>query len=221
MRFPGPAHTQPRIGPFASRCGRSGPHCRGDCASRRSTTSPLPGRGADGLSAQPPEPCFFITQQDEFHPDAFSGHLVLAMIRLNQGERSTRYVRLLGSTGRLADMSSRRHWRLRGTVTLVGLAATIVAGSDILVEGVYRGPARGGFLDVLARMGASVEQVERGTDAVDLRVRASRLRATAAAAPSPVARALQRSRARAARSRPARPPETAEWRRATPSSIRT
>ncbi|MDQ6726575.1 MAG: 3-phosphoshikimate 1-carboxyvinyltransferase, partial [Actinomycetota bacterium] len=39
------------------------------------------------------------------------------------------------------------------------VAACIVPGSDVTVEGVYIGPARTGFLDVLTRMGADVERV--------------------------------------------------------------
>lgn len=43
------------------------------------------------------------------------------------------------------------------------VAACIVPGSDVTVDDVYIGPARTGFLDVLARMGADVERVgERG-----------------------------------------------------------
>lgn len=39
------------------------------------------------------------------------------------------------------------------------VAACIVAGSDVVVDDVYFGPARTGFLDVLGRMGADVERV--------------------------------------------------------------
>ncbi|MDQ2825991.1 MAG: 3-phosphoshikimate 1-carboxyvinyltransferase, partial [Actinomycetota bacterium] len=39
------------------------------------------------------------------------------------------------------------------------VAACIVPGSDVTVDDVYIGPARNGFLDVLARMGADVERV--------------------------------------------------------------
>jgi len=39
------------------------------------------------------------------------------------------------------------------------VAACITPGSDVVVDDVYLGPARGGFLDVLARMGAAVERV--------------------------------------------------------------
>lgn len=39
------------------------------------------------------------------------------------------------------------------------VAACIVPGSDVVVDDVYIGPARTGFLDVLARMGADVERV--------------------------------------------------------------
>ena len=41
------------------------------------------------------------------------------------------------------------------------VAACIVPGSDVVVEDVYVGPGRSGFLDVLARMGADVELGER------------------------------------------------------------
>ena len=37
------------------------------------------------------------------------------------------------------------------------VAACIVPGSDLIVEDVYLGPARAGFLDVLRRMGADIE----------------------------------------------------------------
>jgi 3-phosphoshikimate 1-carboxyvinyltransferase len=39
------------------------------------------------------------------------------------------------------------------------VAACIVAGSDLVVDDVYLGPARAGFLDVLEAMGADVERV--------------------------------------------------------------
>ena len=39
------------------------------------------------------------------------------------------------------------------------VAACIVPGSDVVVDDMYIGPARTGFLDVLKRMGADVEQV--------------------------------------------------------------
>ena len=55
------------------------------------------------------------------------------------------------------------------------VAATIVPGSDVVVEGVYLGQARTGFLDVLRRMGADV-QVDESTG--DIRVRAAELRGT-------------------------------------------
>ena len=54
------------------------------------------------------------------------------------------------------------------------VAACIVPGSDVVVEGVYLGPGRTGFLDVLARMSADVERV----GASDLRARYGRLRGT-------------------------------------------
>lgn len=58
------------------------------------------------------------------------------------------------------------------------VAATVTPGSDIRVEGLYRGRGRDGFLDVLARMGADLDVVERGPNLVDLEVRATELKAT-------------------------------------------
>ena len=48
------------------------------------------------------------------------------------------------------------------------VAACIVPGSDVTVEDVYVGPARGGFVDVLRRMGAEVER-----EGADIRARYS------------------------------------------------
>ena len=61
---------------------------------------------------------------------------------------------------------------------LVGAAA--LAGSEVSVEGIYLGHARGGFLDVLRRMGAEVTVSESPSvaRAWDVRVRAAGLRAT-------------------------------------------
>jgi 3-phosphoshikimate 1-carboxyvinyltransferase len=60
------------------------------------------------------------------------------------------------------------------------VAACLVPGSDLVVEDVYLGPERSGFLDVLARMGAAVEVVDadpaRGV--ADLRARYGPLTAT-------------------------------------------
>jgi len=47
------------------------------------------------------------------------------------------------------------------------VAACITPGSDVVVDKVYLGPGRSGFLDVLARMGADVERV--GDDGVRAR----------------------------------------------------
>jgi 3-phosphoshikimate 1-carboxyvinyltransferase len=54
------------------------------------------------------------------------------------------------------------------------VAACTVPGSDVTVDGVYLGPARTGFLDVLRRMGADLE-VDR--TAGTIRARSSELRA--------------------------------------------
>ncbi|MHB8329481.1 MAG: 3-phosphoshikimate 1-carboxyvinyltransferase [Acidimicrobiales bacterium] len=67
------------------------------------------------------------------------------------------------------------------------VAASIVPGSDVVVEAVYGGPGRRGYLDVLRRMGASVLEVPAGGPAsmahvVDLHVRSAALSATEVAA---------------------------------------
>ncbi|MBV8770367.1 MAG: 3-phosphoshikimate 1-carboxyvinyltransferase [Hyphomicrobiales bacterium] len=71
------------------------------------------------------------------------------------------------------------------------VAASIVEGSDVVVEGVMLNPLRTGFLATLRDMGARIEAVnprqEGGEEIADLRVRASELRGTdvpAARAPS-------------------------------------
>ncbi len=60
------------------------------------------------------------------------------------------------------------------------VAALIVPGSDIVIEGVMMNPLRIGLITTLREMGASIEEVERrlegGEDVADLRVRASGLR---------------------------------------------
>ncbi len=48
------------------------------------------------------------------------------------------------------------------------VAGCTVPGSEVLVEGVYLGPGRAGFLDVLDRMGADVEVIRRGPRTADL-----------------------------------------------------
>jgi 3-phosphoshikimate 1-carboxyvinyltransferase len=63
------------------------------------------------------------------------------------------------------------------------VAATIVPGSDLLLERVYVGPGRAGFVDVLRRMGADITAVAEDPVAgtADLRVRSAALRATTVA----------------------------------------
>ncbi|HTR12578.1 MAG TPA: 3-phosphoshikimate 1-carboxyvinyltransferase [Roseiarcus sp.] len=60
------------------------------------------------------------------------------------------------------------------------VAALIVPGSDIVVEGVMVNPLRSGLVTTLLEMGADIEtldqRTEGGEDAADLRVRASALR---------------------------------------------
>jgi 3-phosphoshikimate 1-carboxyvinyltransferase len=57
-------------------------------------------------------------------------------------------------------------------------AACIVPGSDIVVENVYLGPGRAGFLAVLERMGAIIEVRSRTATTGDVHVRHSELVAT-------------------------------------------
>ena len=60
------------------------------------------------------------------------------------------------------------------------VAATVVPGSDVLVEGVMTNPLRTGLLATLAEMGARIDVVDRriagGEEVADLRVRAAALR---------------------------------------------
>jgi 3-phosphoshikimate 1-carboxyvinyltransferase len=62
------------------------------------------------------------------------------------------------------------------------LAATLLSGSELLVQGVNMNPLRTGFLDVLERMGASIAVFNRrtigGEPAADLEVRSAPLVAT-------------------------------------------
>jgi 3-phosphoshikimate 1-carboxyvinyltransferase len=58
------------------------------------------------------------------------------------------------------------------------VAACIIEGSEVVVEGVYVGPGRTGFLEVLVRMGADVSLENRQGNVADIRARHSRLRAT-------------------------------------------
>jgi 3-phosphoshikimate 1-carboxyvinyltransferase len=58
------------------------------------------------------------------------------------------------------------------------VAASIVPGSEVVVERVYVGPGRSGFLDVLARMGASVDLQWRDTATADIVVRHAGLHGT-------------------------------------------
>ena len=60
------------------------------------------------------------------------------------------------------------------------VAACLVPGSDLTIEGVYVGPQRAAFLDVLNRMGADIEVIELDptTSVADIRVRSGPLVAT-------------------------------------------
>jgi 3-phosphoshikimate 1-carboxyvinyltransferase len=71
------------------------------------------------------------------------------------------------------------------------VAALIVPGSDIIIEGMMTNPLRAGLLDTLKEMGAHIEMLDKrregGEDVADLRVRAGTLRGVevpAARAPS-------------------------------------
>jgi 3-phosphoshikimate 1-carboxyvinyltransferase len=55
------------------------------------------------------------------------------------------------------------------------VAASIVPGSEVVVERVYVGPGRSGFLDVLTRMGAAVELHWRDDRIADIVARHARL----------------------------------------------
>jgi 3-phosphoshikimate 1-carboxyvinyltransferase len=61
------------------------------------------------------------------------------------------------------------------------VAALIVPGSDLILEGVMTNPLRGGLLTTLLEMGAGIEMLDRrqegGEDVADLRVRGSELSA--------------------------------------------
>lgn len=58
------------------------------------------------------------------------------------------------------------------------VAALVVPGSEVVVEQVYVGSGRAGFVDVLLRMGADIELVRRDATTADLVVRHSDLHAT-------------------------------------------
>jgi 3-phosphoshikimate 1-carboxyvinyltransferase len=62
------------------------------------------------------------------------------------------------------------------------LAATLLSGSELLVQGVNVNPLRTGFLDVLERMGANIavfnRRIESGEPVADLEVRSAPLTAT-------------------------------------------
>ena len=70
------------------------------------------------------------------------------------------------------------------------VAASVVPGSSVGVRGIYRGPGRAGFLDVLTRMGADLRVEDRGRNLVDVEVEAGELRATTIDDPTEVAGAI-------------------------------
>ena len=61
------------------------------------------------------------------------------------------------------------------------VAACVTPGSDVVVENVYVGPGRAGFIDVLLRMGARVELENRRGQVADIRARHSQLVSTTVA----------------------------------------
>ena len=67
------------------------------------------------------------------------------------------------------------------------VAATVVPGSEVVVEGIYGGARRRGYLDVLRRMGATIEETPAGgpgamAEVRDVHVGAAPLRGTEVAA---------------------------------------
>jgi len=63
------------------------------------------------------------------------------------------------------------------------VGACIIPGSDVVVENVYVGPGRVGFLDVLGRMGADVSLENHRGQVADIRARHSALSATVVSGP--------------------------------------
>jgi 3-phosphoshikimate 1-carboxyvinyltransferase len=92
-----------------------------------------------------------------------------------------------GEAGRKVTLQGRPELRASHVVVPVDpssaafaiVAALIVPGSDVLVEGVMMNPLRIGLITTLLEMGAAIEIVDRrvegGEDVADLRVRASAL----------------------------------------------
>ncbi len=66
------------------------------------------------------------------------------------------------------------------------VAASVIPGSDLLLPGVYTGPGRRGFIDILTRMGAAISDVSRCGNTLghvsDLRIHGAPLAATSIAA---------------------------------------
>jgi 3-phosphoshikimate 1-carboxyvinyltransferase len=58
------------------------------------------------------------------------------------------------------------------------VAAAALPGSEVTVDGIYLGPARGGFLDVLERMGADLAITPDEHGAASVHARGTRLRGT-------------------------------------------
>ena len=97
------------------------------------------------------------------------------------------HVEAFGDTGRKVVLQGRPEFRPRPIVVpadpssaaFAVVAATIVPGSDVIVEGVMMNPLRIGLITTLLEMGAAIEvldrRVEGGEDVADLRVRAAPL----------------------------------------------
>ncbi|MBM3608253.1 MAG: 3-phosphoshikimate 1-carboxyvinyltransferase [Alphaproteobacteria bacterium] len=92
-----------------------------------------------------------------------------------------------GEHGRRIELEGRPDLRAREVIVPADpssaafalVAALIVPGSDIVIEGVMMNPLRIGLITTLLEMGANIEQlnarIEGGEDVADLRVRHSRL----------------------------------------------
>ena len=96
-------------------------------------------------------------------------------------------VEAFGETGRKITLQGRPEFRPRPIVVpadpssaaFAMVAATVVPGSDVVIEGVMMNPLRTGPVTTLLEMGASIEvldrRIEGGEDVADLRVRAAAL----------------------------------------------
>ena len=70
------------------------------------------------------------------------------------------------------------------------VAASVLPGSAARVEGIYRGPGRGGFLEILLRMGARLRVDERAPGLVDIEAEFAELRGTTIDDPTEIAASI-------------------------------